>query len=61
MHTYLVQVQREGRFWVITVPEIDHVTQARFPSEVEYMARHLIATWREVEPDSFDIRVETVE
>lgn len=61
MKTYLVRVQRDGNFWVITVPEIDCVTQARFPGEIEYMARDLIAVWLEVEPDSFDVTIEHVE
>ena len=43
MHTYKIQVERDGRWWMITVPEIDQVTQARRVSEVEEMARSLIA------------------
>lgn len=43
MRTYDITVERDGRWWMITVPEIDQVTQARRVSEIEDMARSLIA------------------
>jgi hypothetical protein len=43
MEKYLVEVTREGRWWLISVPEIDGVTQARRLADVEKMARDLIA------------------
>lgn len=43
MHTYDITVERDGRWWMITVAEIDQVTQARRVSEIEDMARSLIA------------------
>jgi len=43
MRNYTVEVHRDGRWWMISVPEIDQVTQARRISEVEDMARSLIA------------------
>ncbi|GAB2528428.1 hypothetical protein [Paramicrobacterium agarici] len=49
---------REGRWWIIDVLSIDHRTQARALSEVEYMGRDLIATMEDVEPDSFDVAVQ---
>jgi hypothetical protein len=43
MHSYKVEVERDGRWWIITVPELDQVTQARRVNEIEDMARSLIA------------------
>ena len=41
MHTYEISVYREGRWWMIYVPEIDELTQARHVSETEDMARSI--------------------
>lgn len=43
MKTYDVQVIRDGRWWMIEIPELDGVTQARRLDEVESMAREYIA------------------
>ncbi len=43
MHEYKVEVTRDGRWWMIHVPEIDGLTQARRIGEIEDMARSLIA------------------
>jgi hypothetical protein len=43
MHDYKAEVSRDGRWWMIHVPEIDQLTQARRISEIEDMARSLIA------------------
>ncbi|MDH6676896.1 hypothetical protein M2284_001094 [Rhodococcus sp. LBL1] len=40
---YDVTVTRDGRWWMVGVPAIDGLTQARRLSEVEEMARELIA------------------
>lgn len=55
MKTYRVQAVREGKFWLLTVPELDVMTQARRLTEAEEMARDLIATWLEVAPESFAV------
>jgi hypothetical protein len=46
--TYQVEVTREGRWWMISVPEIDGLTQARRLADVEQMASELIAVTRDV-------------
>jgi len=37
--TYTATATREGRWWLVRVPEIDGVTQARSLAEAEVMAR----------------------
>jgi hypothetical protein len=43
MREYKIEVERDGRWWMIHVPEIDQLTQARRIGEIEDMARSLIA------------------
>lgn len=43
MKSYTATVAREGRWWMIHIPEIDGVTQARRLGEAELMAREYIA------------------
>jgi hypothetical protein len=57
---YTAQVTREGRWWMVAVPQIDALTQARRLGEAGTMARELLALVLEVEPDSFDLTVEIV-
>ena len=57
METYEISVHREGRWWMIYVPEIDEFTQARHVGETEDMARSLI-TVRTGQPiDNIAVRV----
>jgi hypothetical protein len=56
--TYRVVVARQGKWWMVHVPELDALTQARRLGEVESMARSLIALTLDVAPDSFNIAVE---
>jgi hypothetical protein len=42
-HTYTVTVTREGRWWMVHIPELDGLTQARRLGEAELMAREWIA------------------
>ena len=41
MRTYDIQVTRDGRWWMVYVPEIDQLTQARHHGEIEPIARSL--------------------
>ncbi len=43
MRNYTIEVHRDGRWWMIAVPELGQITQARRISEIEDMARSLIA------------------
>ncbi|NLE82457.1 MAG: HicB family toxin-antitoxin system [Rhodococcus sp.] len=40
---YTANVTREGRWWMISIPELDELTQARRIGEAELMAREVIA------------------
>lgn len=57
MAAYRANVERDGRFWLIHVPEIDRVTQARHLREVDLMARELIAIMTDVDPESVEVDV----
>jgi hypothetical protein len=41
--TYTVTVTREGRWWMVHIPELDGLTQARRLAEAELMSREWIA------------------
>jgi hypothetical protein len=43
MSTYRVDVTREGKWWMVAIPELDDLTQARRIGEAELMAREVIA------------------
>ena len=38
-----IDVTRDGGWWMVHIPELGGLTQARFPREVEPMAREYIA------------------
>jgi hypothetical protein len=42
-HTFRAWVQLEGRYWIIRIPIIDGITQARTKREIELMAKDLVA------------------
>jgi hypothetical protein len=56
MHQYKVEVTREGRWWMVHIPEIGGLTQARRLSEASTMACEYIALDR-----GFALRDVTVE
>jgi len=43
MRHYKVEITRDGRWWMVHIPEIDGLTQARRIGEAEQMAREFIA------------------
>jgi len=53
--TYTYNVSRDGKFWLINVPELDAMTQARYLGEIELMTRDLISIWIEQPTESFDV------
>ncbi|MHB8245338.1 MAG: type II toxin-antitoxin system HicB family antitoxin [Acidimicrobiales bacterium] len=54
--TYRATVQREPGWWIVTVPELDLVTQARRVRDIQHMATDLVAAWLDADPA--DVRVE---
>lgn len=52
---YVVTAEREGRFWLIRIPELDGATQALAEDEIPDMARDYIAVTLDVPVDSFEI------
>ncbi|HSS49780.1 MAG TPA: hypothetical protein VLX28_12625, partial [Thermoanaerobaculia bacterium] len=48
MKTYEVTVERDGRWWMVAIPELDGLTQARRLDEAEQMAREYIAVTTDV-------------
>lgn len=51
---------RDGRFWLVEVPELGHYTQARTLKEIRPMVVDLIQIMTDEPADSFNVRVEPV-
>lgn len=58
--TYRVSAERNERgWWIVRVLDFRHVvTQARRASDIEEMARDVIALLEETPPNSFDLEIE---
>jgi predicted RNase H-like HicB family nuclease len=55
---YTAEVERSGRWWAITVPELRGVhTQARSLDGVEPMVREAIAVFLDVGEETFDVEI----
>ncbi|TQJ16716.1 hypothetical protein [Kribbella jejuensis] len=61
MKTYEVTVRREGRWWLVAVPAIDGLTQARRLDEVERVAREYIAVSTDVPLSTVAVEVSSIE
>jgi len=55
--TYTATVAREGRWWMIAVPDVDGITQARRLTDVPAMARELIAVSLDIPADDVDVTI----
>ncbi|MDO4055072.1 antitoxin HicB [Clavibacter michiganensis] len=51
VRTYEVTVEREGRWWLFRIPELDLVGQARKLAEVDYEARGIIEAMTDADFD----------
>jgi hypothetical protein len=61
MKTYDALVSRDGRWWMIEIPELDGLTQARRLDQVEKMAREYIAVTLDVPMSQVAVSVAGVE
>ena len=50
-HEYKIEIERDGRWWMVHVPELDGLTQARRLSEAELMGREWIAVTTDHTPE----------
>ena len=57
MKTYDITVTREGKWWMVAVPAIDGLTQARRLSEIKDMAVSLIAITLDVPASRVGVNV----
>jgi predicted RNase H-like HicB family nuclease len=57
--TYEVRVTRDERWWLVSVPELEVVTQARRLADVQHRAQDVIATWLDLgDPRQIDVHVQ---
>lgn len=66
VRTYTVQVFRDSGFWILEVPELRAVGQARTLTSAADTARELVALWLNVPADQVQVvldysRIEAVE
>jgi hypothetical protein len=57
MPIYDIEVTREGRWWMILIPAIDGLTQARYPGEIEEMARSYISVSTDTPVADIEVRM----
>ncbi len=60
MHQYTVEIVREGRWWMVHIPEIGGLTQARRLAEAPTMAREYIALDRGIPLRDITVEVASV-
>ncbi len=56
MTTYEYHVYREGKWWMVEIPAIDGLTQARHLTDVEDIARSYISLDQDVPPSEVQLR-----
>lgn len=57
---YTARCHREGRWWVVEVPELGHTTQARRLDKVEEMVRSLVQMFTDLDASSATVTVDVV-
>jgi predicted RNase H-like HicB family nuclease len=59
MRVYEATAERDGKFWLVRIPELDGLTQGRSLAEVQVMAKDYIALVTDQPEDSFEVNVIT--
>ena len=54
---YRATAERDQNWWILRVPEINSVTQARRLDQTEFMVRDLIYAVTDEAPDTFDVEI----
>ena len=57
METFNATARRQGKWWVIEIPELGQTSQARTVAEVQEMATDLAAVIRDVDPSEVQVNV----
>lgn len=57
MEQFTATAHREGNWWVIEIPELGQATQARKATDIDEMARDLIAVMRNADPSEVQVAV----
>jgi hypothetical protein len=58
MNTYHAIASRDGKYWLVHIPELGQYTQARTMAEVEPMAKELISLVDGVSTDTFKVELQ---
>jgi len=56
--SYDVTARKDGRWWLVNIPELDAAGQARNATEIEEVAREIIGLWLDANPNSFDVKLD---
>lgn len=57
MKTYTAEVRRDGKFWLIVIPEIGRSTQALRYGDVPMMASDLIEIMEDIDASDYDLHL----
>ncbi|WP_394253541.1 hypothetical protein [Arthrobacter pityocampae] len=57
METFNATARRQGKWWVIEIPELGHTTRARTVVEIQDVATGLAAVIRDVDPSEVQVNV----